>query len=879
MNRSHLWKLLLVLFTVFWAASEIYPPKARNLIDQFDKTAIVANDTALTDIIAKARKLDATQPAGGIQDTLTYSNLVAAIGTNDVRKYFPTNYISRDSIAAPTQAILNRLQREAAGKFNLGIDLRGGTQFLLEMDTSKAATNQTRLLQGTAFIDQAIEVLRKRVDALGVAEPIIQSAGENRILVQLPGLTEAAKEAARSQIQRAAYLEFRILDPQSSDHVKSGRIPPGYELKVIRARRSANANANVPQERDETILIRRSAEKGLTGSHIERANVSHNINTGEPEIQFTLTGDGAKLFGDVTTEHQGHRLGILLDGEVISAPNINTPITGGSGVITGRFSEKEAMDLASALENPLAAPLRVMEERAVDPSLGKDAIDSGLRSAVFGVLAVAGFMLAYYLFAGFVANVALLVNVLLLLGGMCSLGVTYTLPGIAGIVLTVGMAVDANVLIYERLREELAAGKSIRGAVAAAYSKAFGTIFDSHLTTMISSVLLIILGTGPVKGFGVALTIGLLVSLFTSLVVTRLIFDAWLATGDRKSLPMLHLIKSPNIDFMRLAKPAFITSWLIIVIGLGYGIGIRGKNLLGVDFAGGDTVTLRFDVAAKPAREDIRRTIEELKLGEPQVQYQKEGTKEYLRVTVAHAADATGAAKANAVEQSNGAKAEAILKAKFPKAAFDRVQLDTVGPTVGFEIQKAAVLASLLSLFGILIYVAFRYEFSFAVGAVVAVLHDVLMTIGIYCLTGLFHEGGLGRQFNATFIAALLTIIGFSINDTIVIFDRIREDLRLGKRGSFREIVNRALNETLSRTLITSGTVFIATLVLFLFGGGPINDFAFTFLAGIITGTYSSIYIASALVLWWHKGERPKLGMTSGVPTEIVEIEASVKAG
>jgi preprotein translocase SecF subunit len=328
---------------------------------------------------------------------------------------------------------------------------------------------------------------------------------------------------------------------------------------------------------------------------------------------------------------------------------------------------------------------------------------------------------------------------------------------------------------------------------------------------------------------------------------------------------------------MKYAKPAFITSWLIIVIGLGYGIGVRGKNLLGVDFAGGDTVTLRFDVAAKPGVEEVRRTVDGLKLGDSQIQYQKEGTKEYLRVTVAHAPDVKGTK--TDIAKSNGAKAEDLLKATFPKAKFDRVQLDTVGPTVGFEIQKAAILASLLSLFGILIYVAFRYEFSFAVGAVIAVLHDVLMTIGIYCLTGLLHEGGMGRQFNATFIAALLTIIGFSINDTIVIFDRIREDLRLGKRGTFRELMNRALNETLSRTLITSGTVFIATLVLFVFGGGPINDFAFTFLAGIITGTYSSIYIASALVLWWHKGERPKLGATSGAPTDVVEVDATVNPG
>ncbi len=875
MKRSHLWKLLLILFAVFWAATEIYPPQARNLIDQFDKTAVLNPDPSLNEVIKRAKELDAMQAGKKYSPTLTYSNLLAAIGTNDIRRHFPTNYIPRESGLAPTAAILNRLQRESAGKFKLGIDLQGGTQFMLEIDSEKAATNNMRQTLGaSAFIEQAIEVLRKRVDAMGVAEPIIQPAGANRILVQLPGLTASATAEARANIQRAAYLEFHMVHPQSREHLANGRIPPGYERKVIRGKAGPNGQPG----QDETVLIKRGSERGMGGTHIERTSVIHNQMTGEPEINFTLTSEGTKLFGEVTTAHVGERLGIVLDGEVISAPNINTPITGGSGQITGRFTEKEANDLAAALDNPLAAPLHVMEERSVDPSLGADSVTSGLKSAVFGILAVGLFMLVYYLFAGLVANIALMVNMLLLLGVMCSLDVTFTLPGIAGIVLTVGMAVDANVLIYERIREELAAGKSVRGAVAAGYSKAFGTIFDSHLTTLISSVLLIILGTGPVKGFGVALTVGIFLSLFTALIVTRLIFDTWLETGERKSVPMLHLIRGTKIDFLKWALPAFVTSWTIIILGIGYGVIVRGHNLLGVEFAGGDTVTMRFESAAKPGVDEIRRTVESLKIGDSAIQYQSEGAKEYLRVTVSHAADATRGAKPGAaLESSNGLKAEQALLKAFPNAKFERVQLDTVGPTIGFEIQKAAILASLLSLFGILIYVAFRYEFSFAVGAVVAVLHDVLMTIGIYCLTGLFHDGNLGRQFNATFIAAILTIIGFSINDTIVIFDRIREDLKLGKRGTFREIMNTALNETLSRTIITSGTVFLATIILFLFGGGPINDFAFTFLVGILTGTYSSIYIASALVLWWHKGERPKLGTNPTTLSGVIEVESTPK--
>jgi SecD/SecF fusion protein len=314
-----------------------------------------------------------------------------------------------------------------------------------------------------------------------------------------------------------------------------------------------------------------------------------------------------------------------------------------------------------------------------------------------------------------------------------------------------------------------------------------------------------------------------------------LIFDFLLAKNLLKSLPMMHMIRATKLNFMKLAKPAFALSWTIIIIGLVYGIAVRGHKMLGVDFAGGDRLAAGF--SQKIEVEKLRAALANGGINDVLIQYPKNiGTgKETLQITSAF---------------KTGEKALGILQKSFPEADFKKLSVDTVGPTIGKQIQKTAIVASLLSLFGILVYVAFRYEFSFAVGAVVAVIHDVLMTIGCYCLAG--------REMNATFVAAVLTIIGFSINDTIVIFDRIREDLKLGVRGSFRDIINQALNQTLSRTIITSGTVFIATVSLFIFGGGAINDFAFTFLVGIITGTYSSIYIASALVLWWHKGERPR---------------------
>ena len=841
MNRSHFWKLVLILLVVAWSVSEIYPPTSKNLIEAFEQQSSTPNKT-FDEIVKKAQQLDVsnTDRTAGI----TYSNLLVAISTNDIRPFFPSNYINAAVERDVTRGILNRVQRSAAGQFRLGLDLQGGTQFLLEMDMSRAQTNAGVMMNADFIAEQAVEVLRRRVDRFGVSEPVIAPAGGGRILVQLPGLSESDKLQAKAQIQKAAFLEFRMVHPDSEGQISRGIVPPGY-VRLYEMVPSGTPGQRIPQP----ILVKRTSERGLSGKHVEGAGVGHDPATGSPYVSFSLKPDGAQLFGEITQAAIGERMAIILDGEVVSAPRINGAILGGNGQITGSFTDKEAFELATSLENPLAAPLEVKEERGVDPSLGADAIASGKMATLLGVGGVAAFMIVYYLTAGLVANVALFLNILIMLGVMCSLDVTFTLPGIAGIVLTIGMAVDANVLIYERMREELAAGKSVRGAVSSGYDKAFGTIFDSNLTTLISSVLLIIMGTGPIKGFGVALTVGLCVSMFTALVVTRLIFDFLLAKDIIKTLPMLHIIKGTNIRFLNFAKPAFIASWLLIVVGIGYGVFVRGHNMLGIEFAGGDELQMRF--SQRVETEKVRETLSKGGIGETRIQYQTEGAgstkRDYLSITAAKDA---------------GLKAEEVLKKAFPESKFERVRMDSVGATIGKEIQKSGVIASVLSLFGILVYVAFRYEFSFAVAAVVAVAHDVLMTIGWYCLTGTVGEG---RQFNATFVAALLTIIGFSINDTIVIFDRIREDLKMGAAGSFNEIIDRALNQTLSRTIITSGTVFLATISLYVFGGGAINDFAFTFLVGIITGTYSSIYIASALVVWWHKGKRPAMGAMSSV--------------
>jgi SecD/SecF fusion protein len=831
MNKNNnLGRFILVIVIIAWALLEVYPPTSRDLVREFARRA-QNQDASFKNILAQTAAL---QKAGTNNE---FTALQIAAGTNDLQKYFPF-YVGANNQIHPTTYILNRLQRDSAGKIKLGLDLQGGTSFLVEMDTTVLFTGDTNNTQqqrsevASAALSQAIEVLRKRIDKFGVAEPIIQSAGGNRILIQLPGLSQSDKDSAKATIQKTAFLEFRMANDNSDEIIKNGDpIPPGYELLKHVEQTKNN------QSRLEQVVVRKKAENGLSGDIIKSAMVVRG-NLGEPQIDFTLTADGAKRFGETTRENVGHRLAIILDGELYSAPVIQSPIETGNGQITGSYTIETAMELANVLQNPLKAPVHIIYTSDVGATLGADSIRSGIKASVAGVAFVSLFMLGYYLFAGLAANVALVTNIIILLGVMCSVGTTFTLPGIAGAVLTVGMAVDANVLIYERIREELAKGKSLRGAIDAGYARAFGTIFDSHVTTLISSIILIFMGTGEIKGFGVTLTIGVAASLFTALVVTRLIFNFLIDRNLIKSLPMLHIIRSAKINFMAVATPLALATTVFTVASLGFGL-TRGDKLFGVDFLGGDSTTFSF--AQKLDEKDIRAVLTPIGEKDAQIQYQKGDNVETLCVTTS---------------SGSASKVEALLEQKFPQAKYSVVRRQEVGATMGVEIRQSAVIASLMAMFGILVYVAFRYEFSFAVAAVIAVLHDVLFAIGAYCIANAIS----GRQFNATVVAAVLTIIGFSINDKIVIFDRIREQLRLGVRGSFKEIINMSLNQTLSRTIITSGTVFIATMSLFIWGGGVINDFAFTFLIGIIVGTYSSIYIASVIVLRWHKGERPAIG-------------------
>ena len=846
-------RFLLVAILAVWTLSEWYPPQGKNMIEEFDQTAQGNQDSIVAELKEASKKL-----RDG--DELTLETWMTAVGDVDLREMFPgqTNGIrskigiETNDWVTPTEEqqtqinreILARIQKDSVGKVKLGLDLRGGTQFVVQVKP-KLDDEGKPLSIDESQLTKAMEIMRRRVDRFGVAEPMIQTSGEDKIIIQVPGLSQADRDDARETISQVAKLEFRLTHPRSDELVAGGAdFEPGAELMSY----------DLDGRKVSHFVM---TEVAMSGSHIKRASARRNDLTGQPEIHFTLDALGANKFAKVTETHMASEadprlLCIVLDGELISAPSINSRIHS-RGQITGSFTDEEATMLANSLENPLENEVAIIEERDVAPSLGRDSIRKGYKAALWGLIGVAIFMVIYYLLSGIIANFALTLNIVMILGILCWFDATLTLPGIAGVVLTIGMAVDANVLIFERIREELLVGKSVRGAIASGYDKAFGTIFDANITTLIASIILIYMGKGPVQGFGVTLTIGILTSMFTALVATRLVFDLLVnakVIGSDGSKRILHLRPSaglPKLDFLKYGWPAFIASWILVIIGFGYGLS-KKDSMLGVDFAGGYSMVMKFE---QNQADQINQAIDSGSLREKlvvdtgidggqikaEVQAEAATGEQRLRVDFPYDADAKGV--------------EGALKTIFTEANLERIQLDKVGPSVSGEIQKSAIIAVMLALFGILVYVAFRYEYSFAVAAVVAILHDVAMTGGLFFLTG--------RELNAPIVAAALTIIGFSINDTIVIFDRIRENLRMGSRGSFKDVMNTALNQTLSRTIITSGTTLFTAATLYFFGGTVINDFAFTFLVGVITGTYSSIYIACFIVLKWHKGKRPEL--------------------
>lgn len=702
-------------------------------------------------------------------------------------------------------------------KIRLGLDLKGGTSFLLKLVREPGAEPINNDL-----LQRAVEVIRKRVDSLGVSEPDIAPQGSDRILVQIAGLSNEAVDQAKAQLQRVAKLEFAIVRPDSDAllaQIASGQaiMPPGFVVKTMVDEEASG------KKTEEKLLVSRRADMG--GDHVKKAFAYFDQQGYGVNLEFD--GEGAKLFDALAANNVNNRLAILLDGEVISAPVLRTANFNGRAQISGNFSEKEARDLASALENPLRVPVQIEEIRSVSPTLGADSIKSGVYAGVGGLILVCIFVLLYYRLPGIVALVGLSVNLLLLVGMMAMFGFVLTLPGIAGIILTIGMAVDANVLIYERLREELKAGKSLPAALTGAYDKAFSAIFDANITTLITSVILFIEATGSVRGFAVTLTLGIIASMFSALLVTRTIFRWWIEKGGLKSITMLDIIPKKQFDFLGQRWRALYVS-LFLIIGSAVVFAVRGADNFGIDFRGGDILSVSSTLPVSV--DEARAVTNRLGVEDAVIQMERQGTADLLTIRS---------------PEGTADKILTGLRDTYPDRGVTRAGQDTVGARIGLEFAQRSAWALALGMLGILIYVTVRFEFSFALGAVVAVIHDIVITIGVFSL--------FGGQLSLVMVGAILTIAGYSINDTIVVFDRIREALKTGEGGTIQQVMNRAINETLGRTILTGGTTLLSLLALYLFGGAVLRDFAFAILAGILIGTYSSIFVAAPVVLWWSR--------------------------
>jgi SecD/SecF fusion protein len=668
--------------------------------------------------------------------------------------------------------------------------------------------------RSSTALSQSIEVVGRRVNELGTTEPIVQRQGDDRILVQVPGLQDPQR--LKDILGQTAKLTFQMVDQSVPvQEAIEGRPPAGSTVMY------SKDDPPVPYLIENRVIV--------SGENLVDAQATFDSRTNEPVVSFRFDSKGAARFGQATQQNTGKLFAIILDNQVISAPRINEPILGGSGQISGSFTPQSANDLAVLLRaGALPANLTIVEERTVGPSLGADSISAGKLASAIGAVLVVGCMLLVYGKLGLIANIALAANVGLIVAVLTMLGATLTLPGIAGIVLTMGMAVDSNVIIFERVREERAQGRSIVQSFDQGFKQALATVVDANMTTFIVAVILFYMGTGPVKGFAVTLGIGIITTVFTAFTLTRWLVAFWVRRNKPTEFPkgLVHYLPlEPSFPFMRYRNIGFAVSGLLslAVIGMMF---VTDFNY-GVDFRGGSMIEMQAKSRVADAA-DVRSRLEELNVGDVQVQeFGNEGDL-MVRVGAQEAGD-------NA-EQSTVDKVRSEFQNDYD---FRRVEI--VGPTVSSELATTGLIGVVLSMVALLIYVWFRFEWQFGVGAIVSTAHDVIMIVGVYV--------ALGLEFNLSSVAAILTVIGYSINDTVVIYDRIREMLRKYKKMPIEDIINIALNHTMSRTILTGLTVLLALFALYFYGGEVISSFVFAIIIGVFVGTYSSVFIAGPMLI------------------------------
>ncbi len=711
----------------------------------------------------------------------------------------------------PDSALAKLPDWYAKNQLTLGLDLRGGSHLLLEVDTSELVRNKNPALHEQIVrdaVEQSLQVVRRRLDETGMVEPMITRQGSDSILVQLPGVSDP--QHIRDLLGTTARMTFHwAANNQSPLHTK-----------VI----TVNGEAGERYQLEERVA--------MEGKHISDARLAFNHDTGEPVVNFKLDNEGARRFGDMTKRNVGRVLAIVLDDKVVTAPVIRSAIQGGSGEISGSFTSASANDLALLLRaGALPAPLKVIEERTVGPDLGSDAISMGISTGIVGALLVLAFMVGIYGRWGFIACIGLAINIGLSFGVLSLLGATLTLPGIAGFILSIGMAVDANILINERIREETRRGQPAMAALSGGFQRAYSTILDSNVTSLIAISLLFLFGSGPVRGFAVTMAVGLIISMFTAISFTRLVMEwrvrklgkqsliisgiKWLDSISENTIPFL---RARFFGLMASAVLSLASVFLFFSPGLDYGIDFSGGTVIEVQAPDTNVAALRKGLADE---------------GKGQVAIQEFGNDGHylLRLPMPSAEDVANGTSVQAVKSA--------VTAIAPDAAFPRVEM--VGPRVSGDFGDATILAIILAGLGMLGYLWVRFESHFALAATLTLALDLTKTIGFFALAGV--------EFNLTAVAALLALIGYSVNDKVVVFDRIRENLRLTPDKPLVQLLNESITSTLTRTIFTSVTTFLAILPMAIAGGSAVSSFSLPMLFGIVIGTSSSILIAAPIVM------------------------------
>ena len=834
-------------------------------------------------------------------------------------------------------------------KIRLGLDLRGGYSFTVELDKDQlestvrermpeSASEQEiaeRVKEAMATADDtAVEIIRNRIDSIGTEEPVITKGSNGRIYVQMPGASDEQRDRAEKLIKSIAFLDFRLVSPLSGQKAQklleravqnrdrgaaNPSVPAGFtvaaglgdrfggrcyvrdpavpepDLRRLRSFGQPDAGYVFMLEKETTkqgsevyypIFVERRAR--LTGDTLQRAGTEADPMKGMT-VTLRFDNEGARKFADITTKfcrtqtREGRQMAIVLDDLVYSAPVLNEPITGGSAVITGRFTLEEAAQLKNVLNaGAMPAPLKFLGRRFVNPTLGEDSIAEARTAILVGCAGVLLFMLLYYRRLGLVADLALLTNfVLLPVFAVASSGLlsqisgdatlsggsllrlpVLTLPGIAGILLTVGMAVDANVLIYERIREEVKRGRPAYPSILAGYDRAFSAIFDGNVTTVITGAILFVVGTGLIRGFAVTLVAGIIASMFTALLLTKIVFQTCVSETSTWKIGMMQAIPDGiDIPFVKNFRKFAVLAVVLIAATVGTTVA-RGladpASIFDVDFTGGKTITYSVAPAegagALPAPAELtaaaREALVKAGIDDASVQIQTgEDGATFVEVKTVYTDLADAECKPLDVSTVMQNALAGAQDGALAGAVFKQYADDTIGSQIGREMRSAAFWAIGLAVVAMLVYIGFRFEFGFGLGAIVALAHDVLVTLGVFSC--------LGFQFNLTIVAAMLTIVGYGVNDTIVLFDRVREELKRDQKSDFPAIVNRCVNLTLSRTVLTSVTTLIPVVALVVFCSGSIRGFGVCMLIGVTVSTLSSIFVASPVTLAWYRGRRP----------------------